>query len=195
MNGKPQSREGESRAAVPETPPTDHHATGFARLFDEKCREHWPQYVWQALMATGSMLLIMLLLDMVEQTVLIASLGASSFIAFAMPHRPASAPRYLIGGYLVGMACGCLLSLAEIPLTGLGGMGPRTAEVTCAAIALGLAFFVMVAPDTEHPPAAALALGFVLNEWDLYTLIVVMSGIVMIIAIKAAAKQKLMDLL
>ncbi len=165
------------------------------RWFDARFRDHWPQFICQSLMAMGSMLLIMLLLDRVQQTVLIASLGASSFIAFSMPHKPDSAPRYLVGGYLVGMLAGCLLSLAEAPLVEYGVIGPRTVEIICAAIALGLAFFIMVITDTEHPPAAALALGFVLNEWDLFALVVVMSGIVMITVIKEGTKEKLIDLL
>jgi len=35
----------------------------------------------------------------------------------------------------------------------------------------------------------------VLNEWDLFALFVVMSGIIMITAIKEGTKEKLMDLL
>jgi len=49
--------------------------------------------------------------------------------------------------------------------------------------------------DTEHPPAAALALGFVLNEWDMFALLVVLSGIVLITGIKEAIKPKLLDLI
>jgi CBS-domain-containing membrane protein len=165
------------------------------RLFDAKFRDHWPHYIGQALMAMVSMLVIMLLLDLVEQTVLIASLAASSFIAFSMPHVRHSRPRYLIGGYIVGAAVGCALALLEDLLVKIGVADPRTIEIACAAVALGLAFFLMVVSDTEHPPAAALALGFVLNQWDLFTLVVVMSGIVMMSVIKESSKSKLIDLL
>ncbi len=81
------------------------------RLFDDKLREHRGQYLKQTLMATVSMLVVLLLLDLVEQTVLIASLGASTFIVFSMPHTKRAKPRYTIGGYVVGALAGCSASL------------------------------------------------------------------------------------
>jgi len=48
---------------------------------------------------------------------------------------------------------------------------------------------------TEHPPAAALALGLVLNEWDLLTLAVVVAGVVALSMIKRLVLPLLMDLL
>ena len=165
------------------------------RLFDEKCRVHFGRYVLQTLMATATMLIVLLLLDMVEQTVLIASLGASTFIVFSMPHTHRSEPRYLIGGYLVGAVAGCSLSLIADWLNIYASFDPRVVDVCFAALALGISFFLMVITDTEHPPAAALALGFVLNEWDLFALFVVMSGICLISAIRQLMKPRLMDLL
>jgi len=146
-------------------------------------------------MATLSMMIVLLLLDLVEQTVLIASLGASTFIVFSMPHTKRSAPRYLIGGYAVGIIAGCSLSLVAARLIEFSFADPRVVEVCCAALALGVAFLIMVVTDTEHPPAAALALGFVLNEWDMFALLVVLSGIALITGIKEAIKPKLLDLI
>jgi CBS-domain-containing membrane protein len=165
------------------------------RLFDEKFPEYRWQYVKQTLMATLSMLGVLLLLDLVEQTVLIASLGASTFIVFSMPHTKRSEPRYLLGGYAVGALAGCSLSLVATALIDMELSDARLIEVCFAALALGCAFLVMVVTDTEHPPAAALALGFVLNEWDLYALIVVLSGIALITAIKELIKPRLLDLI
>ena len=59
---------------------------------------------------------------------------------------------------------------------------------------MGLAMFVMVTTDMEHPPAAAIALGFVLNEWDMMTIVVVLAGISAISLIKEAARGRLIDL-
>jgi len=165
------------------------------RLFDENFRTHRAQYLGQTLMATLSMMIVLLLLDLVEQTVLIASLGASTFIVFSMPRTKRSAPRYLIGGYVVGIIAGCSLSLVAARLIEFSFADARVVEVCCAALALGVAFFVMVVTDTEHPPAAALALGFVLNEWDIFALLVVLFGIVLITGIKEAIKPRLLDLI
>lgn len=165
------------------------------RLFDAQFRDHRAQYFKQTAMATLSMLVVLLLLDLVDQTVLIASLGASTFIVFSMPHTKRSRPRYLVGGYVVGAIAGCSLSLLAEYLDTWGFADPRLVHVVFAALALGIAFLVMVVTDTEHPPAAALALGFVLNEWDLFSLLVVMCGIVLITAIKELIKSRLRDLI
>jgi CBS-domain-containing membrane protein len=165
------------------------------RLFDAQFREYRAQYFKQTAMATVSMLGVLLLLDLVDQTVLIASLGASTFIVFSMPHTKRSRPRYLVGGYIVGAIAGCSLSLLADRLDNFGLADPRLVHVVCAALALGLAFLIMVVTDTEHPPAAALALGFVLNEWDTFALLVVLCGIVLITAIKESIKSRLRDLI
>jgi CBS-domain-containing membrane protein len=52
----------------------------------------------------------------------------------------------------------------------------------------------MVVTHTEHPPAAALALGLVLNEWDLITLAVVLIGVIGLSVIKRMVLPMLMDL-
>ena len=48
--------------------------------------------------------------------------------------------------------------------------------------------------ETEHPPAAALALGYVLNEWDGGTVLVVLAGATALSLIKEALRNRLMDL-
>ena len=164
------------------------------RLFDVKCRRHWPRYLAQSLMAITTMMLILLFLDAVKQTVLIASLGASTFIAFAAPHMNSARPRYLLGGYLVGTLAGCGLGLAAVWLAVHVSVDAHTVQIICGAVATGLAFLLMVITDTEHPPAAALALGYVLNEWDGLTLVVVFAGIAAIVAVKELTKRFMMDL-
>ncbi len=168
----------------------------FQRIFDAKFRENPRRYVEQCLVATVSIFIILSLLDAVTQTVLIASLGASSFIAFTMPHVNAAKPRYLFGGYVVGVVCGVSVSLIGMELTNASfvEMVPQS-RIAFGAIALGLAMFVMVITDTEHPPAAALALGFVLNEWDVLAVCVVVCGIAGIVALKEAFKSNMIDLL
>ena len=54
--------------------------------------------------------------------------------------------------------------------------------------------FLMVVTRTEHPPAAALALGLVLNEWTSITLVVVMFGVVGLSVCKQLVLPHLMDL-
>ena len=165
------------------------------RYCDDKFRTHWVRYVGQSLMAAISVLVVLLILDSVKQTVLIASLGASAFIAFTIPCSQYSRPRYLIGGYLVGMVVGGTSFLLASWLAETAMLDMHQAQIVFGALATGMAMFLMVITDTEHPPAASLALGFVLNEWDALTVLAVLSGIVALTSIKEVLKPQLMDLL
>ena len=66
--------------------------------------------------------------------------------------------------------------------------------IVFGALATGLAMFLMVVTKTEHPPAAALALGLVLNEWTALTLLVVVVGVVTLSICKRMVLPHLMDL-
>jgi CBS-domain-containing membrane protein len=132
-------------------------------------------------------------LDAVTQTVLIASLGASAFIAFAVPRSLHSDPRHLIGGYLVGLVSGVAMSSLDA-LIATSGAWDHAVMIIFGALAISLAMFSMVVTRSEHPPAAALALGLVLNEWDLATLLVILSGVILLSVIKQIVLPMLLDL-
>jgi CBS-domain-containing membrane protein len=70
----------------------------------------------------------------------------------------------------------------------------NAAMIVFGALAISLAMFLMVFTRTEHPPAAALALGLVLNEWDLLTIAGVMAGVVALSLFKRLVLPILMDL-
>ena len=137
---------------------------------------------------------LLLVLDAVTQTVLIAALGASTFIAFAVPRSLHSGPRSLIGGYVVGMLAGALMGTLN-NIIEVSANYDHSVMVICGAIAISLAMFTMVVTRTEHPPAAALALGLVLNEWSLLTLIVVLLGVIGLSVIKQLVLPALLDLI
>ena len=80
-------------------------------LIDPKFQENRSRYVFQCLLVCCTMLGVLLFLDSVYQTVLIAALGASSMIAFSAPSMRAARPRCLIGGYAVGVVVGCSMSV------------------------------------------------------------------------------------
>lgn len=166
------------------------------KLFDEKFKNNKIKYISQCFLATMAVLVVLLILDTMSNAAVIAALGASSFIAFTMPHADASRPRFLIGGYLVGTASGALCHY----LSTLGALRellviPEFANVVFGAAAVGLAIFVMVIINTEHPPAASVALGLVLNECSLMTVAVVLIGIVSLTIIKSVLKPVLINLL
>jgi CBS-domain-containing membrane protein len=149
----------------------------------------------QSGLAMLAILLVLLVLDTISNTVIIAALGASLFVAFTMPKARTSKARYLIGGYLVGIVSGVacyLLSrlpfFAQVPVIG------TRLDVVFGALSVGLAMFVMVVTNTEHPPAAGLALSFALNEWNVLTIVVVVVGIVSLSIIKKLLEPVLVDL-
>jgi len=164
-------------------------------IFDPKFFASWRRYVFQCLFVVLTMALVLMLLDSVYQTVLIAALGASSVLAFSAPSMRASRPRCMVGGYVVGIIVGCGISVLVATADNLLFLDEHSTRILLGAIAVGLTMFVMVTTDTEHPPGAALALGFVLNEWDLMTIVVVLVGISAISTVKEIARSKLIDLL
>lgn len=156
--------------------------------------DNFRRYGLQCGLAGLGVLVLLLVLDAVTQTVLIASLGASAFIAFAVPRSLHSDPRHMIGGYVVGIVAGVAMS-SLYALFALEGGWDHAVMIIFGALAISLAMFIMVVTRSEHPPAAALALGLVLNEWDLITLLVVLIGVIGLSVIKQIVMPMLMDLI
>ena len=157
-------------------------------------RENFKRYALQCGLAGFVVFILLLLLDAVTQTVLIAALGASAFIAFAVPRSLHSGPRHMIGGYVVGIVAGSLMSTLAALIDVSASTG-QAAMIVFGALAISLAMFTMVVTRTEHPPAAALALGLVLNEWSLLTLFVVLTGVIGLSIIKQIVLPALFDLI
>lgn len=164
-------------------------------LQDRLRKENVNRYFLQCGLASVVVVILLLVLDAVTQTVLIAALGASTFVAFAVPRSLNSDPRHMIGGYLVGIGAGCLMGLSHGAIDFSNPAIAHAFLIVFGAIATGLAMLVMVLTKTEHPPAAALALGLVLNEWNFLTLVVVLAGVVALSICKRLVLPMLMDLL
>ena len=158
-------------------------------------RENIHRYILQCTLAGAVVFVLLLLLDAVTQTVLIAALGSSTFIAFAVPRSLHSDPRHMIGGYIVGIFSGCLMAILNTAVDLADLMSAHAAIIVFGAVATALAMFIMVVTKTEHPPAAALALGLVLNEWNLLTLVVILAGIVSLSMLKRLVLPILMDMI
>jgi CBS-domain-containing membrane protein len=158
-------------------------------------RNLYKRYALQCGMAGVVVLILLLVLDAVTQTVLIAALGASAFIAFAVPRSLHSDPRCLIGGYLIGMISGVTMSLVHSLFFMSGTTLSHAVMIICGALAISFTMFLMVITRTEHPPAAALALGLVLNQWDPLTLGVVLIGVIALSLVKQLVLPLLMDLI
>jgi CBS-domain-containing membrane protein len=113
-----------------------------------------------------------------------------------MPEAQVSKPRIMIGGYIVGITAGCLCHYLSLwSLMTWASFIHESTHVVFGAMSVGLAIFMMVITDTAHPPAAGLALGFILNEWSFLTIVVVFVGIISLSVIKFVLKPELKNLL
>jgi hypothetical protein len=166
------------------------------RIIDKKFKHNVARYILQCALATLTILIVLVFLDVLTQTAIIAALGASSFIAFTMPAHDASKPRFLIGGYLVGISVGCFCHLLSLsPWMASLFVSLRISSIVCGALSVGMAIFLMVITDTEHPPAASVTLGLVLNQWDHLTIVSILCGIILVSTLKWLLKPVLKNLL
>jgi CBS-domain-containing membrane protein len=169
-------------------PRDERHAAHFSAMnakMIEELRLFWKNYILQSLAAAITLFLVLLLLNL-EQAVIIASIGATAFIVFAMPQSIAAQPRNVLGGHLVGTLCGCLCAL--IPHA-----SPLSSNLVYS-LAVGLSIFIMVVTDTEHPPASGTALGLALSGFSLTVVAAVMTSGVVLSLVHCFCKPYLKDL-
>lgn len=165
------------------------------RLTDSKFRHHAWAYAFQSMLAALTVILVLLMLDATEQTAIIASIGASAFIVFTAPNAYSAKGRALIGGFAAGAATGIACSLLA-DLMGTEGTGEwDIIIIAMGAVAVGLSIFIMVVTDTEHPPAAGLALAFILNSWNFRTVLVVLLAPLLLTLVKRIFRGHIRDLI
>jgi CBS-domain-containing membrane protein len=160
--------------------------------FDIKVRKELHRYLFQCALAGSVAFVFLSFVDVIEHTGLVAALGATTFMTFTMPHRMSTRARYVVGGYIAGIVAGVLCKLVLLGFmaghgdTGLAAMG---------AVAVGAAGLLMVSTNTEHPPAAGIALGLVLQPWTYPTVRFVLASAVFLSIAKHFLKPIMIDLL
>ncbi len=82
-------------------------------LIDKKFKKNPFKYISQCVLASLTILAVLLFLDVLNETAIITALGASTLIVFTMPNQYKSDPRRLIGGYFVGLCAGFLFYLVS----------------------------------------------------------------------------------
>lgn len=109
----------------------------------------------------------------------LASMGASTFLLFVVPHSPMSQPWAVVGGHLISSVIGvaCAQYIAH--------------PAFATAIAVALSIFIMHWLQCLHPPSAATAMIAVLGGpevhmmgWQLcYEVVVINAGTIVVLAI------------
>jgi len=148
-------------------------------------RLHWKNYVLQSAMATLVLLLALWVMK-ANQMILVASLGATAFIVFALPNSRTAQPRNVVGGHVVGLLCGALCNM----LTTAGS--PYV--IVAYAVAVGISMFLMVMFDLEHPPAAGTALGIAILGAGEGAILSVLTGAVLLALAHYLLRRWLRDL-
>ncbi len=150
-------------------------------MIDNKFKKHWKHYLLQILLATLILLFLTLILGR-EKVVTISAMGATSFILFAMPTSAPAQTRNVIGGHLVGLMCGGLFYFTALPF------------FMEYSLAVGIAIFLMVILNVEHPPAAGTALAVAINEVSLEVFVTIMVSAVILSQFRWYLRKYLKDL-
>ena len=152
------------------------------RLFDKNFKKNWYHFVIQTIMAMIAIFLIAWLLGP-DKVVIISSMGATAFICFAIPKAQTAQTLNVLGGHIVGLICGALLTMVHLhpPLK--------------FSLAVGLAIFLMVILNVEHPPAAGTALAVTIHEVDLNVAVAIMISALVITQLRYYMRKWLENLL
>ena len=165
------------------------------RVFDEKIKTHLKNYVFQCLLAAFTLLAVLIFLNVLTETAIIAALGASAFIVFTMPNMYSSDPRRLIGGYIIGIIVGVVFYFIStsnyVEILFLNG---DTSLIVFGALAVGISILLMTITNTEHAPAAGIALGLVINQWTPVTIAFIFCAMLWMAGVRKLLKPYLIDL-
>lgn len=161
----------------------------------EKFTHNKLNYFCQPLLASLFVVLTLIVLGGLKHVNLLGyigtgSLGASAFLAFCLPKMPRLSRR-LIGGYLISIVCGvmfsslCRLSFFHAIPYCIDG---------AAVVAMTATIFAMVFLRLEHPPAVGFVLGLMIDTWDIYTLFMIFSIVLLMVVIKSILQPWLINL-
>ncbi len=159
-------------------------------ILDDKLREGWAKYyIMQAFLAFIVFFTCLLFLAHIFTGILVAAIGASAFIVFAIPRNTTATPRAVIFGHAI---CGLVGGGAF--LVDIFPDNPPVNYAFKASLAFFLGFFLMVITDTEHPPAASTAVGFAIDGFKIDAYAFVIFAAVLLALSQILLKKYLRDL-
>ena len=164
-------------------------------IFDREFLHNPRAFVVQSLLAALVAAVILYFVEVLTHAAIVAALGSSVFVVFAIPRSGTAEPRRLIGGHVVAVAVGAFCYF--LVLEGVLGELATTLEFVpwlVGALAIGLAIFVMTVTNTEHPPAAGTALGIVAHGWTHETVIFILACVVCLALFRKLLGRHLVDL-
>lgn len=146
-----------------------------------KFKKLWVYYLVQSALAAGVLAILFLILGE-DKMILISAIGSSAFVVFAMPKTTSATARVVIGSHIVGLLCGATFSFIALP------------HYISYPVAVGLAIFLMVSLDLEHPPAAGTAIAAVTHGRSLDIWLAVISSVLILSLARYLLRNHLKDL-
>ena len=154
---------------------------------------HWARYVGQAVLAVLAMLAVLLFIDSVADAALVAGLGSTVVTAFLHPHAPSGRLRAIIGGHLCGLIVGSVLAVIFINAELFANTMAYT-DVLIMGISVGLTILAMGLTDTEHPPAAGIAISMAARPWDLNVFMYILIAVLILALIRFIFKRVIKEI-
>ncbi len=154
-------------------------------LLDEKLtKKNFKHYLFQSGLAT-LVLSLALYLPIVKDEILIAAIGSTAFVVFAMPYRLTARPRNVLGSHLV---CGLIgLAFSSFYFNFLP-------QPLILSLAVGASILAMVTLDIEHPPAGGTVIFLAFNP-DMHAFITLLLLVNIMAMISYVLRPYLIDLI
>ena len=166
------------------------------KVFDRHLYSRFRHYLFQTGLATLALIIMLLVEDAVLNAAIVVAVASSAFIVFVVPNSVASTPRKVIGGHLVAVIVGTMGSgVLMVPTLEAFAQQSRYTLDVVAALSVGLSILVMVATNTEHPPAAGTVLGLVVKGLGWHAVAFIMVSAVSLSLIRLVLRPKLINLL
>ena len=147
-----------------------------------KFKKLWVYYLVQSAMAAGVLAILFLVLGE-DRMILISAIGSSAFVVFAMPKTTSATARVVIGSHFVGLLSGATFAFVVLP------------HYISYPVAVGIAIFLMVSLDLEHPPAAGTAIAAVTHGDSLDIWLAVASSVLILSLARYLLRNHLKDLI
>jgi len=168
------------------------------QILDQKAKEYFLNYVLQCALAWVAIAVVLLFFDYTsaigQNITIIASLGSSAFVLFALPKISSAMPRRFIGGYIVALGLGVLFHSIALHTLSNGNFEKGPILVFFGATVVALTIFVMVLTNTEHAPAVGAAFAIIISGWNVTTLIFIMASVVTMSSVHYSLRNHLKNL-
>jgi len=125
-----------------------------------------------------------------------AGLGSSVVGIFINPSGKTARLRAVVGGHTMALLLGSILSFILFAGSIESFIADHGTYLDLAmAFSVGLLIIVMAVTDTEHPPAAGIAIGMTGREWTPEVFGAILGALALLAVIKLVLRQQLHDLL